>query len=262
MGLTGLTRAWASMTGLGPHTRRRAPQMTATAPVFTPSDLEAFHRQGLLRLRGLHARGAMGAVKERILGELARLKVWNKGRAAGGSLNALPPFQQIGRLSSMVKLDLHGALSTPDVQRVVRGLTGKAPQEGQGTQLLMSLPRQGQWSLNGLNWHVNIAATPDDGIPGVQAFYLIDDVMPQGGATLALARSHRMPDEATRALRAALKSPGDVQATLRAGDTEIVEMSGKAGDVFLMDMRVLHTPSINASKYLRMMATTRFLLRG
>jgi len=236
--------------------------MTATAPVFTPSDLEAFHRQGLLRLSGLHGRAAMAAVRERILGELARLKVWNKGRAAGGTLNALPPFQQIGRLSSMVKLDLHGALSTPDVHSAIRGLTGQAPLDEQGSQLLLSLPRQGHWSLNGLNWHVDIAAKPDDGIPGVQAFYLLDDVMPQGGATLALARSHRMPGEAARALRAALKSPGDLQAALRAGDTEIVEMSGKAGDVFLMDMRVLHTPSINASKNLRMMATTRFLLRG
>ncbi|NIM43575.1 MAG: hypothetical protein GTN84_20250 [Hydrogenophaga sp.] len=92
--------------------------------------------------------------------------------------------------------------------------------------------------------------------------HLIDDVVPQGGATLALARSHRMPGEALRTLRVALKSPGDVQAALRVSDTEIVEMSGKAGDVFLMDMRVLHTPSINASKNLRMMATTRFLLRG
>lgn len=235
--------------------------MTAYGPAFTPSDLEAFHDQGLLRLSGLHTRAAMRAVSERILGELARLKVWNKGRASGGSLNALPPFQQIGRLSSMVKLDLHDALCTLDVHRAVRKLTGKTPQDSQGSQLLLSLPRQGHWSLSGLNWHVDIAARPDDGIPGVQAFYLLDDVVPQGGATLALARSHRMSDQAARALRAALKSPGDVQAAVRAGDTEIVEMSGKAGDVFLMDMRVLHTPSINASKSLRMMATTRFLLR-
>jgi ectoine hydroxylase-related dioxygenase (phytanoyl-CoA dioxygenase family) len=34
-------------------------------------------------------------------------------------------------------------------------------------------------------------------------------------------------------------------------------MCGRAGDVFLMDMRVLHTPSVNATKQPRMMATTR-----
>ena len=39
-------------------------------------------------------------------------------------------------------------------------------------------------------------------------------------------------------------------------------MSGRAGDVFLMDMRVLHTPSVNLSSHIRMMATTRFDLRA
>ena len=40
----------------------------------------------------------------------------------------------------------------------------------------------------------------------------------------------------------------------------LVEMSGRAGDVFLMDMRVLHTPSINSTANVRMMATSRCFL--
>lgn len=39
----------------------------------------------------------------------------------------------------------------------------------------------------------------------------------------------------------------------------LVEMCGRAGDVYLMDMRVLHTPSANAAARPRLMATTRFL---
>jgi hypothetical protein len=35
-------------------------------------------------------------------------------------------------------------------------------------------------------------------------------------------------------------------------------MSGRAGDVFLMDMRALHTPSVNSTTHMRMMATCRF----
>lgn len=203
----------------------------------------------------------MAGIKERVLSELSRLKVWNKGRSVGGSLNALPPFQQIAKLSSMVKLDLEDLLNTPEIRQAIRGLTDRTPQSEQGPQLLLSLPHQGRWSLNGLNWHVDIAAQPADDIPGVQAFHLIDDVAPHGGATLALARSHRMTREVARALRASLKPPADAPAALRAFDTEVIEMSGRAGDVFLMDMRVMHTPSINASKHIRMMATTRFLLR-
>lgn len=43
---------------------------------------------------------------------------------------------------------------------------------------------------------------------------------------------------------------------------DIIEMSGRAGDVFLMDLRVLHTPSVNSTKNVRMMATTRFFFDG
>lgn len=113
-----------------------------------------------------------------------------------------------------------------------------------------------------MNWHVDIASNPVDGIPGVQAFYLIDDVVPHGGATLALARSHRMTAGGFSRLRGSLRRPVDIQEVLLASDTEIIEMSGQVGDVFLMDMRVLHTPSINAAKNIRMMATTRFGLRS
>ncbi|MNW05772.1 hypothetical protein D3C71_2020730 [compost metagenome] len=58
-----------------------------------------------------------------------------------------------------------------------------------------------------------------------------------------------------------MKMPVDLDAVLSASDTEIIEMSGRAGDVFLMDMRVLHTPSVNSTSRIRMMATTRFDLR-
>jgi hypothetical protein len=70
-----------------------------------------------------------------------------------------------------------------------------------------------------------------------------------------------VPDEAASRLRGALKTSTDPE-TLRRYNTEIVEMSGRAGDVFLMDMRVLHTPSVNLAKNIRMMATTRFDLRA
>lgn len=48
-------------------------------------------------------------------------------------------------------------------------------------------------------------------------------------------------------------------ARLQALGVDVVEMSGRAGDVYLMDMRLLHTPSINATRQMRLMATTRCL---
>ena len=51
-----------------------------------------------------------------------------------------------------------------------------------------------------------------------------------------------------------------MQRALDEYGLSIIEMSGKAGDVYLMDMRLLHTPSINATKNIRMMATARFFV--
>lgn len=44
-------------------------------------------------------------------------------------------------------------------------------------------------------------------------------------------------------------------------DVEIVEMTGEPGDVYLMNLRVLHTRWPNQSRELRVMLTQRFLLQ-
>lgn len=51
-----------------------------------------------------------------------------------------------------------------------------------------------------------------------------------------------------------------LEGTLRDFGLKVIEMSGQAGDVYLMDMRTLHTPAINDSNRIRMMATCRCLL--
>lgn len=67
---------------------------------------------------------------------------------------------------------------------------------------------------------------------------LIDDVAPHGGATLALAGAHRVSGLAaqSQALRAQLKTSKDLPTDLKA-------------------------LGINATKHIRMMATSRFILK-
>ena len=100
-------------------------------------------------------------------------------------------------------------------------------------------------------------------IPGIQAFILIDDVKPRSGATLALADSHLLAGQKEQSSRVhqMLKQQGDLESDLRSANLSIVEMSGQAGDIYLMDMRLLHTPSINSTNKLRLMATVRYLPR-
>ena len=82
-----------------------------------------------------------------------------------------------------------------------------------------------------------------------------------GGGTLALAGSHVFNRRNNLRGKACeiLRTGGD--ATQLGSHISIVEMSGEAGDVYLMDMRVLHTPSINATHNVRMMATVRYLAK-
>lgn len=223
---------------------------------------QAFLRYGYLQLRGFYPRSRLAGLRQKVLEEVKRSSA---RPGISKSLPDLPVFQQISRLSSLVKVrDVHETLVTPELMDLVAEVGGQSPSVVQDTQLLLSPPRQGTWTLKDLNWHVDLAVDPRhrDRVPGVQAFFLIDDVDRQGGGTLALAGSHRLGAAGSNAaarLRQVLRAQADLERELQELGVSIVEMCGRAGDVFLMDMRVLHTPSINSSKRLRMMATCRFL---
>lgn len=226
-------------------------------PHTHPAESAFFREHGYLRLAGFHSASALAPLRRSIQDQARRL-IEGKG---GAALRRLPVFQQIGRCSAAVRVpQLQSVLMTPALAERIAQLGEHASAAIQDAQLLLSPPAQGDWTLQGLNWHVDIAA--GERLPGIQAFFLIDDVAAHGGATLALAGSHRLagrPPLAAR-LRALLKDPADLQRRLDALGIELLEMCGRAGDVYLMDMRLLHTPSVNASARLRMMATARCLI--
>lgn len=204
----------------------------------------------------------MSPIKELVLGELKRLNIWSGGKTSSPSFRELPTFQQTTKLSQMIKhRDLVSAIVTKELWSAIRSLADVQLIFPQDAQFLISLPNQGDWRTNGLNWHVDISSARPDRIPGIQLFVLIDDVKPKGGATLALSRSHLLEDDLQlkRRVREILRGSDDVERDLRECNMSIVEVSGQAGDVYLMDMRLLHTPSINSTRNLRMMATARCL---
>ena len=217
-----------------------------------------FSEHGHLHLKGALPKTQVKPIAKYVLDELERLKVRSSG------LKDLPAFQQIGKLSTLVKRDdLEARLITPELRAMITTLGGAHLRSGPG-QFLVSLPQQGEWSLRGLNWHVDISS-PDPSRPaGVQAFILLDDVVPQGGGTLVLAGSHKRATskDLGQRIRMILRGGSDPRKPLADLGLSIVELSGKAGDVHLMDMRLLHTPALNASKQLRLMATIRYYVAG
>ena len=138
-------------------------------------------------------------------------------------------------------------------------LAGAALSPAAEAQLLVSLPHGRPWTLEASSWHRDVARTQLRSIPGVQIFTILHDLEPRGGATLALAGSQHLKNP-TRAIALAgdLAAGGTGRtATVDGVELSLLEMTGKAGDVYLMDMRVVHSPSINASRTVRMTATTR-----
>jgi ectoine hydroxylase-related dioxygenase (phytanoyl-CoA dioxygenase family) len=227
----------------------------------TPEQQASFRDSGYLLLRRALGRNQVDPIKAQVLSELKRLNIWASGKTLSASIKSLPAFQQITKISGSIKQDnLHTKVINKEILTAISALTPQNLSPGQG-QFLISLPNQGDWSINGLNWHTDISASAGGHAPGIQAFILIDEVKPHGGATLALAGSHRMAgqDEPGGRLREILRREGDIERELSSRNLSIVEMSGNAGDVYLMDMRLLHTPSINSTSKVRIMATVRYL---
>ncbi|UQA57878.1 phytanoyl-CoA dioxygenase family protein [Polyangium aurulentum] len=234
-------------------------------------DAKKFSDDGVLPLRGFLPRKLVAAAQSAISSELTRLKIKANGKLTASKIQALPVFQQTIRLGQMIKVgDEIDRLFPEELLVAMNSLAGAPLERSPHPQILLSLPHKEAWSLDHLNWHLDLTPPKADQIPGVQAFVLIDDVQPRGGATLALAGSHKLHyvDREHNAHGILRQNSDFVSApekfleprTVHGARVQIVEMSGRAGDVYLMDLRVLHSPSINTRKDIRMMATNRFLL--
>lgn len=209
--------------------------------------------------------------------ELRRQGFLQGGKFSPGSLRGLPVFQQNAELAR--RLRPGGALSalmTEDLQKCLEDLSGgRLRPAGPEPQFLVSRPRQGESSLKELNWHLDLKIPKTDQSPGVQIFALIADVKPGGGATLALAGSHRLPytQNPPRSALQLLRESEDAHwifgegrpptpqktITIHGQPIRLVEMSGHAGEVYVMDLRTLHSPSVNTTPTPRLMLTQRFL---
>lgn len=228
-------------------------------------DLDQLREWGLLRVPGAVGAGQVAAARQALLKRLRALDIWPRGRRhtrpRGGSA-----FQEIAEISSLLRD--HGDLSaliSPSVTALVESVGIDTVVAH--SQWLVSLPSKEPWCLNRLSWHRDAAEVSSGTMPGLQAFVLVGDIASQGGATLALAGSHLLAtlsasdrDSFFTELRAGpnptlLTSPS-MMGPLRV---RLIEMAGQAGDLYLMDMRVLHTPTVNARSQPRLMATARFM---
>ncbi len=222
---------------------------------------EQFQSQGYLYLPEALDKKTVQPIKNHILKELEKQKIWARGRVLSGRWKGIPAFQQVNKLGQAITYpSLREELVTRSVYSMVREVSDVPLTQEQDAKLLISLPKQGDWTLTGLSWHRDISEPKSGKMPGVQIFVLLDNLSPRGGATLALAGSHRLSGQSRsqQSIEKLLEEAPPSGIEVDGIKLSIHEMSGKMGDVYLMDMRLLHTPSINASNTPRLMATLRF----
>lgn len=254
--------------------------------MLTKRQLDIFQQRGLVRLDGLLPAGKVACARSAVLKVLERQGVWRDGT---WYLQALPPSAAPNAGADLVKGAKRApplaALMTTEVREAISSLL-----DGCQTmplmdypQLLFTLPNARRWSVPHSIWHLDIPRLPDGVIPGVQMFTFLDTVAPGGGGTLLVAGSHRLLNNgqriASKHVKRRLKREPYFRELMskhathrerfaaepgRVGDVEVqvVELHGEPGDVYLTDMRLLHTLAPNAARVPRMMLTQRFLREG
>ena len=247
------------------------------------NDRDRFEARGLVKLPGLLPDD---------LTERALNLVYEKSERAGTRHNGVwrldkltdePVRRQSKKLLSGIR---HAAvladLVTPELESAIERVAGGPVRPlMEWPQLLFSFPRPGTWSLPRTAWHVDLPKLPNRRtIPGVQAFAMLETVEPGGGGTVVVEGAHRLLDDipwlGSEQIKYRLRRERYFQALTskqvsnrnrflrqpvktRGIELRVVELVGRRGDVYLVDMRLLHAAAPNVSRAPRIMWTQRFL---
>ena len=171
---------------------------------------------------------------------------------------------------------------TPILDGAIRDLVSGRQLQQRTTRpnLLFTLP-QNYGHENKLDWHIDVKRLSGMKLAGVQLFAFLESVRPGGGGPVAVTGSHRIetrenvPREIIRSQLRDHAFFADVldhtpeeradlvgkRSKLDGVELAVVELTGEPGDVYLMDLWVLHTRWPNYSDSSRMMLTQRFLLK-
>lgn len=254
--------------------------------MFTKLERENFAVHGLIKRRNFLPPEKLANARNVILQHLEQAGIWcNGGWRLDKSTPSTAPdagmalIKPLNRHQTMIDLASGEASAAASALVNARPVFPMSPQPG----LLFTLPNATTWTLPHQNWHLDMPRLPDGGVPGVQIFAFLETVETGGGGTLAVTGSHRLFNQGVRI------SSGDLRKKLKqeryfaelmsnktddrlrfmrevghVGDVklQVVEMTGEAGDVYFMDLRVLHTVAPNALQLPRLMLTQRYLLES
>lgn len=253
------------------------------------SDIESlrkvFQDRGVLRLENLLPADKIASACKAARDRMALAGIWkdgtwqvehlrnaplNEGAKYGRQLKGCPEFDDL------VKDEIPQVVADLlDRQNTFTGMDVPQP--------LFTLPNADSWVLPHMAWHLDAPRLPDWDVPGVQIFTFLETVAPTGGGTLVVSGSHRLLNGSERISSKEVKrrlktepyfhdlmseSTTNRQRLLHESgsckdiELRVVELSGEPGDVYFIDLRVLHAGAPNATSTPRMMLTRRFFLEA
>jgi hypothetical protein len=251
-----------------------------------------FDRTGLMRLPAAVPATDAAAMVDRIWEHLCRShgivrdrpETWTIDKPSGlRAVTAAPEFE---------------ALGSPAVRAAVDDLLGAGRWEPprRWGRLLVTFPSgDAEWDLpRGGAWHNDFVPLQQDaGVRAVQLFMILKDLPARGGGTLVLTGSHRLvtryidgsgepphPRELRRVLgeQQGLRELWEPSSRPSAGqrirrfmtegtrvgdvDLRVVELTGRAGDAFVMHCDTFHAIAPNCRDEPRLMTTTIVLRKA
>ena len=241
---------------------------------------DRFHQQGLIHLQGFlpsHKVAAAHATTMRAFGE-----------PCNDHPSASPPAPQKGKLRAASESGPIRDLFSAELMAAVVELAGGRSVRAMGSrpQFLVTMPNAEEWTIPPTIWHVDLPRLPNGGLAGIQVFTFLADVPPRAGGTLVVAGSHRLLNDGLRVRSKDIKKrlrrmpyfrelmskqstdrerfltePGKAKDPAQGEvSVRVVELCGRPGDVYLADMRLLHTLAPNATNEPRIMLTHRFVI--
>ncbi|HEY1425093.1 MAG TPA: hypothetical protein VGF50_00345 [Caulobacteraceae bacterium] len=247
---------------------------------LTSEQRDQFLETGVVRLLGVIPKAAAAAMADRLWAACERQHGALRDQPATWTQQRLFQFNDLRREGAFAPMRSAGLEALLDDFFGERGWT--APQHWGGP--LVTFPTPGEWSVTSASWHLDMwPGLRLDPWPNVlRVFTFLAPLEPGGGGTLYVAGSARLATALVASGRAKLRSARLREAMKRVspwiaelcspeGEDErtrrfmqegaevdgvrlvVGEMTGEAGDVFLMHPGTLHAGAVNCRQAPRMM---------
>jgi hypothetical protein len=245
--------------------------------VFGDASRAEFDRTGILKIEGAFGDGDAALMRDVLWTELrdrygidrAAPETWDRHLPTG--------------LKATKKSRVFDPICAPTVVEALDALLGDGhwDRPKQYGNVLVTMPNATSWRVPHHLWHSDFeSAAPTAELFAVKLWALFDDVAPGGGGTPQIAGSHRLfarylagTDERRYKrtkfgfldshpwLRELATDDGDPQRNARfMAETDVdgiparvVELTGRAGDVFITHGWVFHSIAVNATDHPRLM---------